>query len=132
MPTPGYVFRDSGITPPAEEESENQKRQLSLDNSQSSKTTTQPSSHTSRSSQSSRQTQSFLSPLQEKSSDSHALAAADHDVKGAAQLAGQTSDLSDLGWRSHPKDLGTLVGGLSNEQLWILIRRFNKVREAES
>jgi Protein of unknown function (DUF3292) len=118
MPTPGYVFRDSGTTPAAEEESETVGRQLGADK--------QPQSPLS--SQSRQSPRSSQSPLQEKSSDSHALAMADHDVKGAAQEAGKTSDVTDLGWRSPPKDIDRLVGKLPNEELWTLVRRFNKVR----
>ena len=35
----------------------------------------------------------------------------------------------DLGW-NEPKEAVAkpLVGGLSNEDLWLLVRRFNKVR----
>ena len=112
MPTPGYVFRDSGTTPPAEEESETLRRQ-GLFGSKPQPPPTAPS---------------LKAPLQEKTTDSHALAQADHDVKGAAQRAGQTSGVTDLGWRSRSKDIETLVGGLPNEELWTLIRRFNRVR----
>ena len=58
---------------------------------------------------------------------SHELANADPDKKGAAQLEHGDAEVRDLGWneeaRSAPEPL---VGGLSNEELWILIRRFNK------
>ncbi|KAI4197563.1 MAG: hypothetical protein LQ346_002968 [Caloplaca aetnensis] len=57
--------------------------------------------------------------------DSHALANADHDEKGAAQH-NQHDGVKDLGWNDHPKDVPTLVAGLDNEELWTLIRRFNK------
>lgn len=118
MPTPGYFFRDSGTTPPAEEESETVRRRLAPGSQ--SRSTPPP--------QSSKPPRSPQSPLQERTTDSHALAVADHNVKGAAQEAGRISYVSDLGWRSHPKDVDTLVGGLPNEELWTLVRRFNKVR----
>lgn len=114
MPTPGYVFRDSGITPLAEGEEENEMlRNQGLFGSQPLPPTTAPS---------------LQAPPQEKTTDSHALAQADHEIKGAAQLAGHTTDVTDLGWRSPPKDIDTLVGGLPNEELWTLVRRFNRVR----
>jgi Protein of unknown function (DUF3292) len=118
MPTPGYYFRDSGTTPPAEEESETRRRQLGVGShskSPLSSTISPPTSPTRN------------SPPQEKTTDSHDLAQADHDVKGAAQLAGRTAEVTDLGWRSPPKEIDTLVGGLPNEELWVLVRRFNRV-----
>ena len=129
MPTPGYVFRDSGTTPPAEEESESTPPQFLLGDQHKP---TQPI----QSAQSTQPTQSILSslsplstrsPPQEKTTDSHALAQADHDIKGAAQIAGQSEDLTDLGWRASPQDIDTLVGGLPNEELWTLVRRFDRV-----
>lgn len=67
------------------------------------------------------------------STDSHALAEADHDVKGAAQLNHSETEVKDLGWNEHPNDVPTpLVGGLPNEELWMLVRRFNKVRDTET
>ncbi|KAK0102959.1 hypothetical protein ONS96_005577 [Cadophora gregata f. sp. sojae] len=59
--------------------------------------------------------------------DSHALANADHDEKGAAQIDHGHTEVKDLGWNDHPSDVpAPLVGGLPNEELWTLIRRFNK------
>lgn len=119
MPTPGYVFRDSGTTPPAEEESETVRRRLTLgDQPQST-----PSPQTARLVPPRKAT----SPLAD-TTESHALALADHDIKGAAQEAGKTADITDLGWRAHPKDIDRLVGKLPNEELWTLVRRFNKVK----
>lgn len=118
MPTPGYVFRDSGTTPAAEEESATGHRQLGV--------VDQPQSTTSGQSPSS--LRAAPSPVHSKPSDSHALAVADHDVKGAAQEAGKIADVTDLGWRANPKDVDRLVGKLPNEELWTLVRRFNKVR----
>jgi Protein of unknown function (DUF3292) len=129
MPTPGYVFRDSGLTPPAEEERQSTPSQFLLGEQHKP---TQPT----KSEQSTQPTPSILSslsplstrsPPQEKITDSHALAQADHDIKGAAQIAGQSEDLTDLGWRASPKDIDTLVGKLPNEELWTLVRRFNRV-----
>ncbi|KAF8247893.1 hypothetical protein K440DRAFT_550127 [Wilcoxina mikolae CBS 423.85] len=63
--------------------------------------------------------------------ESHALATADHEEKGISQLHGQqTSDaveVKDLGWNEPPEKVpAPLVGGLPNEELWMLVRRFNK------
>jgi hypothetical protein len=46
---------------------------------------------------------------------------------GAAQV-NHGEEVVNLGW-NEPKELvsNPLVGGLSNEDLWLLIRRFNKV-----
>jgi len=64
--------------------------------------------------------------------ESHALALqaakeAAPEEKGAAQIE-HAEEVVDLGW-NEPKELVArpLVGGLSNEDLWLLIRRFNKV-----
>ncbi|KAF3227119.1 hypothetical protein TWF106_010607 [Orbilia oligospora] len=60
-------------------------------------------------------------------SDSHALAAADQDVKGAAQFDHDHKEVKDLGWNDPTDQIPKpLVGGLSNDDLWTLIRRFNK------
>lgn len=64
--------------------------------------------------------------LTDEPTASHALAMADHEVKGAAQES-HDSEVKDLGWQDHVKDIPVpLVGKLPNEELWILIRRFNK------
>jgi hypothetical protein len=58
---------------------------------------------------------------------SHALALADHDLKGAAQ-DDHDMEVKDLGWQDNVAEIPRpLVGGLPNEELWILLRRFNKV-----
>lgn len=66
--------------------------------------------------------------------ESHALAmqaahAAAPEEKGAAQVD-HGQEVVNLGW-NEPKEAveNPLVGGLSNEDLWLLVRRFNKVRE---
>ena len=47
---------------------------------------------------------------------------------GAAQIDHGHAEVKDLGWNDHPSDVpAPLVGGLPNEELWTLIRRFNKV-----
>jgi len=65
--------------------------------------------------------------LADEPSMSHALAASDHDVKGLAQEA-HDLEVKDLGWNEPEKNIPSpLVGKLPNEDLWILVRRFNKV-----
>ncbi|EME41245.1 hypothetical protein DOTSEDRAFT_73607 [Dothistroma septosporum NZE10] len=51
---------------------------------------------------------------------------ADHEEKGAAQVA-HDDEVNDLGWTNHVDDIpNPLVGKLPNEELWVLVRRFNK------
>lgn len=70
---------------------------------------------------------SSTSPFQAPS-ESHALANADHHVKGVAQIEHFEPGVKDLGWTEHSDNIpAPLVGGLPNEQLWLLVRRFNKV-----
>jgi hypothetical protein len=61
---------------------------------------------------------------------SHALAAeavANPDSTGAAQQE-HAEEVVDLGWNESAQEIvNPLVGGLLNEDLWILLRRFNKV-----
>lgn len=65
--------------------------------------------------------------LTEEPTASHALAQADIDVKGVAQLA-HNAEVKDLGWNEPPEKIpAPLVGGMDNEELWVLVRRFNKV-----
>lgn len=62
---------------------------------------------------------------------SHELAVSDHaeHEKGAAQQVHKTNEVTDLGWHDQKQDIvSPLVGGLGNEELWLLTRRFNKVR----
>jgi len=65
--------------------------------------------------------------LTEELTASHALAQADIDVKGVAQLS-HNAEVKDLGWNEPPEKIpAPLVGGMDNEELWVLVRRFNKV-----
>lgn len=69
--------------------------------------------------------------LTEEPTASHALATADHDVKGVAQ-EGHGKEVKDLGWNEPKEQIAApLVGGLENEELWVLVRRFNKVRSSQ-
>lgn len=67
------------------------------------------------------------SALSDEPTLSHAMANADHDNKGVAQLA-HNAEVKDLGWFEDKRDIPQpLVGGIDNEILWMLVRRFNKV-----
>lgn len=57
---------------------------------------------------------------------SHALAEADHDEKGSAQIEHFEGEVKDLGWNEPGNIVQPLVGGLQNADLWLLLRRFNK------
>lgn len=64
--------------------------------------------------------------LAEDPSLSHALATDDHDEKGLAQLE-HAEEVLDLGWNEGKQEVAEpLVGGMDNEELWLLVRRFNK------
>ena len=118
MPTPGYVFKGSGLTPDDEiSEEKALQKQESTPNSPSKPPAGSkvPASRTE-------------GPLSKNSSGSHALAVAEHEVTGAAQAAGHLDEFTDLGWKDRSRqDVENLVGSLPNEDLWTLIRRFNKV-----
>jgi hypothetical protein len=62
----------------------------------------------------------------EDKSLSHALATDDHDEKGHAQIE-HDREVQDLGWNEKKEDIAApLVGGMDNEELWLLLRRFDK------
>jgi hypothetical protein len=113
MPTPGYVFKDGETTPPSTPPP-------TMNESTTPKEAETPLTRTEI---------HQLEGLEEAPTESHALATAGHEEKGAAQEDHSAHEVKDLGWHAHPNDTPTLVGGLPNEELWILIRRFNKVRE---
>ncbi|KAJ9663591.1 hypothetical protein H2201_005552 [Coniosporium apollinis] len=57
---------------------------------------------------------------------SHALAQ-NHTDHGAVSLSDEGAEVVDLGWNEPPEKIPKpLVGGLPNEELWLLVRRFNK------
>ncbi len=64
-------------------------------------------------------------------SDSHALAVGYQPEKGAAQVEhGHVAEVKDLGWNEPKENIpGPLIGGIPNDDLWMLLRRFNKVRD---
>jgi hypothetical protein len=111
-PTPGYVFRDGGTTPPLEEQdpANNEFRQRII---QAKKPATAKGD----------------APLAQATTTSHQLATGDHDygqLHGKAIEAGKDPNTTDIGWRANGNGVDTLVGGISNEDLWALIRRFNR------
>lgn len=64
--------------------------------------------------------------LAEGPSLSHTLATTEHDEKGLAQQD-HDDEVLDLGWSQKKQEVSEpLVGGMDNEDLWLLIRRFNK------
>ncbi|KAG9244413.1 hypothetical protein BJ878DRAFT_506437 [Calycina marina] len=64
---------------------------------------------------------------EEMPTESHQLANEDHDEVGFAQFNHGQAEVKDLGWNENQADVpDPLVGGLSNEELWTLVRRFNK------
>jgi hypothetical protein len=55
-----------------------------------------------------------------------------YEQKGFAQHP-HDDEVVDLGWNKPKEDVpAPLVGGIGNEDLWLLIRRFNKVRRVAS
>jgi len=64
--------------------------------------------------------------------ESHALAMQNPEIKGLAQIE-HGNEVEDLGWNEPKENIAApLVGGLENEELWLLIRRFNKESIARS
>ena len=67
---------------------------------------------------------------EEKPTISHALAdeaVNEHEDKGFAQIEHGDLEVKNLGWNEESDNVPhPLVGGLTNEDLWILVRRFNK------
>ena len=113
MPTPGYYFRDGGATPPGERTDP-----MGNDHADFRRRIAQPKKPV---------TATSKAPLGQETSTSHVLATQNHAIQGAAQEAGKDDNITNLGWQKNAKGVDTLVGGLDNDELWMLIRRFNKV-----
>ncbi|OOQ82934.1 hypothetical protein PEBR_36955 [Penicillium brasilianum] len=64
--------------------------------------------------------------IPEGPTDSHVLAQVEQEDKGLIQKAGETADITDVGWNDPADQAEPLIAGLSNEDLWMLIRRFDK------
>ena len=124
MPMPGYVFKDGGPIPDCDlKDPRNQV--VGQDNNTETITRTSPSNTTSNSSKMNTPTSSSNDVLNAPS-DSHALANSDHEEKGAVQKDHEEGEVRNMGWGENPQNVPTLVGGLPNEDLWALVRRFNK------
>lgn len=70
--------------------------------------------------------------MEQKPTASHALAVESNKLKGNVQGDGgpgfDKDDVANLGWNEPQRNIpAPLVGGIGNEELWVLIRRFNKV-----
>lgn len=117
MPMPGYVFRDGQPIPDSDPKSQPDGGQLGTSSTDMTRVSTSTSS--------AMNTPTSSAADGDHPTDSHALANADHDHKGAAQV-NEHETVKNLGWNHHPNDVPDLVGGLDNEELWTLIRRFNK------
>jgi len=60
--------------------------------------------------------------------DSHVLSQVEQDEKGLSQKTGETEEITNIGWGESPDVIEEpFVAGISNEDLWMLIRRFDKV-----
>jgi len=59
--------------------------------------------------------------------DSHAISQVVPDEKGLIQKAAASHEVSDIGWEHGPDEIGEqIVPGLANDDLWMLLRRFDK------
>ena len=126
MPTPGYVFRDGGPIPDSDLQESVSPAAQQPSTSGSSRVNTPTSSISAITSNTPTEGHTTFASAP---TDSHALAAADHEEKGAAQQVHSDVEVRDLGWSEHPQDIPMpLVGGLRNEELWLLVRRFDKVQ----
>lgn len=69
--------------------------------------------------------------LEDGETASHAIAtsqAGEVEEVGLAQQAGAANEVKNLGWNKPKENIpAPLVGGMDNEELWMLVRRFNKV-----
>ena len=70
--------------------------------------------------------------LADEATLSHSLAVMEHEEIGHAQ-ADHGEMVQDLGWHEQDDKIpDPLVGGLPNEELWLLLRRFNKVPQSSN
>ena len=127
MPPPGYVFRDGLPIPDSDlDQSSPSHGQQSKEPSAATPTAAPASDGQS---QQSRDTSKISSTLDfsDKPTDSRALAHAstEQEELGAVQQGHEEGEVRDMGWQTKRPD-DSLVGGLSNDDLWTLIRRFDK------
>ena len=128
MPTPGYVFRDGGTTPPNEAAGSTALEARPGALPVNGRTQAVPQSQPGAVPVDVRPQTVKQSPIAQNTSESHALATENHELQGAAQQAGKETRTTNLGWQANAEGVATLVGGIPNEELWTLVRRFNKVR----
>ena len=128
---PGYVFKDGGPIP----DSDLKDPQNQANHTPGAQPNMQPATRISTTSNSPDNGTVINTPTSSSASasnapsDSHALAieSADHDIKGAVQQNHAAGEVRDMGWNDHPTNVPTpLVAKLPNEELWTLVRRFNK------
>ena len=128
MPMPGYVFKDGGPIPDSElkdpqHQLNHQPGATPVMETKETATTTSPSNSVA----STMVTPTSSASASNAPSESHALAAGEHEEVGHVQKGHEEGEVRDMGWNDHPKDVPQpLVGGLPNEELWTLVRRFNK------
>lgn len=123
MPTPGYVFKDGGPIPDSDLKEPRKIDDLGVAHDRLQETASRTSTSTSSTAA------AINTPASgdgsEPPSDSHALATADHELVGAVQKNQAIGEVRDMGFKTSPVPK-ELVGGLENEELWTLVRRFNK------
>lgn len=127
MPTPGYVFKDGGPIPDSDLKEPRQHSDLgtAAEHLQDTVSRTSTSNSSSTAAAILTPTSANGSGSEQPPSDSHALATASHDVQGAVQRNSTDGEVRDMGFQTSPVPK-ELVGGLNNEELWTLVRRFNK------
>lgn len=128
MPMPGYVFKDGGPIPDSDLKDPQNRANHEVGATPNMEPATRTSTTTTTNS-SRMNTPASSASVSNAPSDSHALAneSADHKIKGAVQQNHEEGEVRDMGWSDHPTNVPTpLVGGLPNEELWTLVRRFNK------
>ena len=123
MPTPGYVFKDGGPIPDSDLKEPRKIDDLGVAHDKLQESVSRTS--TSNSSTAAAINTPTSGDGSEPPSDSHALATANHEVVGAVQRNQAAGEVRDMGFQTSPVPK-ELVGGLNNEELWALVRRFNK------
>lgn len=85
---------------------------------------TPPNDHESTAKESDKMTEK----IPEGPTDSHVLSQIEPDKKGLVQQADNSADVTDLGWNDPTDHIEEpFIADLANEDLWMLIRRFDKV-----
>lgn len=72
------------------------------------------------------------SPIPEGPTDSHVLAQVEQDEKGLSQKTGDSTEVTDIGWTTPADHIEEpIIAGLSNDDLWMLIRRFDQASSSK-